>query len=323
MSLPDTYHDVLADIKSRVKTTQISSLRKVNSELVLLYFEIGRILTSQMEEKGWRPNVILSVSEDLIKEFGKGSGYSPRNLKYMVKFYKTYKDKNEVQQAAALIPWFHNCIILDKTKDQKERLFYLNKSYEHGWSRSVLDHQIDMKLYQRSLPTPQTNFDLVLSNQSDQAKELIKDEYILELLGTKQELHERELEQSILENIKAFLLELGSDFCFIGNQYKILLEDEANYIDLLFFQRELKCLFAIELKTTEFKPEYVGKMNYYLSLLDDKVKKTDENASVGIILCKTKNSLKVEYALRDSPKPIAVATYRIVEKIEKKLLSQK
>lgn len=318
MEISHAYYAIINNIKNRVRTAQITSLKKVNNELIFLYFEIGEILTQQMEEKGWRSNIINTVSEDLIKEFGKGKGYSPRNLKYMVKFYKAYKHNYEVQQAAALIPWFHNCIILDKINNIQERVFYINKSFQNGWSRSVLDHQIDMNLYKRTLSTPQTNFDLVLPEKSDQVKELVKDEYILELLSTKEKLYERELEKSIRENMKAFLLELGSDFCFIGNQYKIVLKDELNFIDLLFFHRELKCLFAIELKTTEFKPEYVGKMNYYLSLIDEKLKKPDENSSVGIILCKTKNFLKVEYALRDSAKPIAVATYRIVEKIEKK-----
>jgi len=278
MDLDNDYFLILGEIKSKVKTARLKAFRKVIHEEIMLYFEIGQILSKKQDELGWGSKVVEKLSLDLKKEFGEKSGYSERNLKYMLKLYKTYRYDEKVQQLAAQIPWTHNCIILDSCNNNSEREFYLRLVIEKGLSRNILKIQIEGNAEINSKSLVDNNFQNTIPENSDLAQSLLKDKYLFDFLGLNDKFNEKELENKILENIKTFLLELGGDFCFLGNQYKLKLGEDEYFIDLLFYHRELKCLFAIELKTIEFKPEMIGKMNFYLEILDDTLKKKNENS---------------------------------------------
>jgi predicted nuclease of restriction endonuclease-like (RecB) superfamily len=228
-----------------------------------------------------------------------------------------------VQQVAAQLPWFHNCILIDRIRTDDERRWYIQQTIQNGWSRNVLVHQIELGLYKRQvLVKKTTNFDLTLRKpQSELAEQTIKDPYVFDFLTMGEEVREKDIEKQLLKHITKFLLELGTGFAFIGNQYHIEVKETDYYIDLLFYHTKLRCYIAIELKTGEFKPEYAGKINFYLSALDDLLKNPQDNPSIGMILCKMKNKLTVEYALRDMGKPIGVAEYKLVKSIPRKLKS--
>lgn len=319
---PAGYTQFISDLKSKIRSASIKAAYKVNSEMIKLYFEMGKVLTNKTELnklENTKFNIVRQASLDLIAEFGKGEGYSERNLKYMVSFYQAYKDNLEVQRLIALVPWGSNCEILDANLALEEREFYLRYSIKKGCTRPLLAAQISTGLAKRNKLETQSNIELTIPENSEQAKEIIKDSYLLQTVDPTNIIHERHLENKLIENIKDFLMELGSDFTYVGNQFHIKLDDESNFIDLLFFNRKLQCLFAIDLKMKEFIPEYTGKMQYYLELLDTQIKLPHENPSIGIILCKSKKRLKVEASLKKSNSPIAVATYELVAKLEKKL----
>jgi predicted nuclease of restriction endonuclease-like (RecB) superfamily len=320
--IPSEYFQLIKDLKARIRSASIRAAYKVNSELISLNYDLGRDLVERIKDNqasGAKFNIARQASIDLIAEFGKGEGYSERNINYMIKFYKCYKDYPELQRLIAVVPWGHHCTILDAQLDAKERKFYLNHTIKTGCTRPVLLAQMQSNLFEREQRVAPNNFDLVLNENSQQAKELVRDSYLLEIIDPENKLHERQLENKLIENIKQFLMELGSGFAYVGNQYRIDLGEETNFIDLLFFNRELQCLFAIDLKMTEFIPEYIGKMQYYLELLDTQIKLAHEKPSIGIILCTGRNNLKVEASLKRSNSPIAVATYQLIEKLEKKL----
>lgn len=268
--------------------------------------------------------IIQRLAEDLQKEFPKNSGFSERNLKYMRKFYVEYKNKPKVQPLVAQIPWSHNLIILDKTKNDYEKEYYCRMVVKHGWSKRILAHQIETKSFERFLANGKShNFDKTLPVKIlKKVRPAIKDTYMLDFLEISEDIKEKELERKLLENIKSFLLELGIGFTFMGNQYKVVLGKNEYFIDLLFYHRYLRCLVAIDLKIGKFIPEYAGKMNFYLNLLDDKVKLQDENPSIGLILCKEKDNIVVEYALRNIKKPVGVAKYYLTRKLPANLLKQ-
>ena len=313
------YHNLLLSIKQTIKQSQILAYRKVNTQLIETYFAIWKIIFEQQQIE-WRwAKVIEQLSQDLIQEFGDKSGYGIRNLKYMLSFYEQYSDFPIVQQLVAQLPRGQNIVIIDKCKSIEEKEFYIRLSIDKGLSRNVLIHQIEWNAFAISKQQWMNNFSLTIPDNSDLIQNIVKDEYILNFLWLTEPFAERQLEKSLIENIKKFLLELGNDFCFIGSQYKLTLDNADYYVDLLFYHRELKRLFAIELKVEEFKPEFIGKMNFYLSLLDEQIRKVDEWESIGIILCKKKNKLTVEYTLRNTNKPIAVATYQIISKLEEKI----
>jgi len=255
--------------------------------------------------------IIERLSKDLKQEFPDMKGFSSRNLKYMRAFAEAYPDRKFVQQAAAQIPWFHHCTILDKVKTHAERTWYIQQTIEYGWSRNVLVHQIEGDLYHRKGKAI-TNFNRTLpSPQSDLAQEVLKNPYVFDFLGLTEDIRERELEKQLISRIRDFLLELGVGFAFVGSQVHIEVGGEDFYLDLLFYHLKLRCYVVIELKTSSFKPEYAGKMNFYLSAVDDLLRHPDDKPSIGIILCKSRNKIIVEYALRDTTKPIGVSSYRL------------
>lgn len=307
---PDNYDDFFHNLKERIRSTQVKAALAVNQELVLLYWQIGREILQRQQEEGWGAKVVDRLAQDLKIEFPEMTGFSPRNLKYMRAFAEVYPDEAFVHQLGAQIPWKHNCTILDKLKDPEQRVWYIQKTIENGWSRSVLTHQIDTDLYSRQ-GGALTNFQQVLpAPQSDLAQSLLKSEYNLEFLELREKALERDLERALLEHMQKFLLELGVGFAFVGSQYRLDVEGDEFFVDLLFYHLALSCFVVIELKTTDFKPEYSGQINFYVNVIDDKLRRPTDNPTIGIILCRSKKKAVVEYALRGMSQPISVSTYR-------------
>jgi len=311
--LPTGYGELLENLKSRIRTARVQAALSVNRKLVLLYWHIGKEILQKQEQEGWGTKVIDRLALDLAREFPEMKGFSPRNLKYMRAFAEAWPDEQIVQDVLAQITWYHNITLLEKVKDPPERLWYVEQTIEHGWSRNVLVHQIESKLYERQGKAI-TNFERTLpSPQSDLARSLLKDPYVFDFLSLGPEVQERDLERALLNHLRDFLLELGKGFAFVGMQYRLDVGGEEFSIDLLFYQLRLRCFVVIDLKIGEFKPEYAGKMNFYLSAVDDLLRHPDDPPSIGLILCKRQNRLVAEYALRDMNKPMGVATYRLTE----------
>jgi predicted nuclease of restriction endonuclease-like (RecB) superfamily len=316
------YETFLAEIKERIRQSQYDALKAVNKELIKLYWDIGKMIVEKQKKYGWGKSIVENLARDLQKEFSGMRGLSSRNLWYMRDFYLTYKDKPKLQPLVAEISWTHNIIIMERCKDDLEREFYIRMSRKFGWSKNVLIHHIENKTYEKTL-SGQTSFEKTLPEKlKHQAKLAVKDEYIFDFLELTEEHSEMELERAIIAKINKFLIEVNGMFAFIGNQFRIEINDKEFFIDILLYHRHLKCLVAIDLKVSEFKPEYVGKIQFYLSALDEKVKLPDENPSIGIIICKEKDRTIVEYALRDTNKPISVATYKVTSKLPKNLRNQ-
>ncbi|MBI4682527.1 MAG: DUF1016 domain-containing protein [Nitrospirae bacterium] len=319
-----SYGDLLQTIKARIQESRILSYRAVNKELIKLYWNIGHEIASRQEREGWGKSVVERLSQDLRKEFYGTSGYSSQNLWYMRQFYLEYKEYPKLQRVVGEIPWGQNLLIMSKVKDISAREYYLSMTAKTGWSRSALLHQIKTNAYQRhGLTVKQHNFQNTLPiSIAEQADEAMKDVYALDFLGITSPVVERELERRMVNHIRDVILEFGQGFTFIGNQYPVKLENEEYFIDLLFYHRKLKCLVAIELKAGKFKPEYAGKMNFYLNLLNDFVREPDENPSIGIILCGDRSRMEVEYALQGISKPIGVAEYTVTRKLPSELVGK-
>ena len=319
--LPFNYDALLRDIKERIETARIRAALAVNGELVKLYWSIGRGILARQKEQGWGAKVIDRLSTDLRREFPDMTGISPRNLKYMRAFAETWQEESIVQAPLAQLTWYHNIALLEKLSDPEQRLWYARSTVEYGWSRNVLVHQIESGLFQRQGKSI-TNFERTLpSPQSDLANQLLKDPYNFEFLTLQKDAAERELEKGLLAHIRAFLLELGTGFAFVGSQHHIEFDDEDYYLDLLFYHLKLRCYIVIELKSGKFKPEYAGKMNFYLAVVDDLLRHPQDQPTIGLILCKEKKSLTVEYSLRDTSAPIGVSGYRITEALPAELRS--
>ena len=308
-------------VKQEIKSAQYHAAVHVNTTLILLYHSIGRIIN---EHKIWGNKFIENLAADIRREFPGSKGYSVRNLKYMAKFAQTYPDLEFVQTVSAQIPWSHNVAILDKVKNQEERIWYIQKATENGWSHSVLVHQIESGLYQRQvLADKVSNFERRLpSPQSELAVQTMKDPYIFDFIPFKEDMVERDIEQALVRDVTKLLLELGTGFAFLGNQYHLNVGGDDFYIDLLFYNLNLRCYVVIELKTGEFKPEYAGQLNFYLSAVDAILKKEQDAPSVGLLLCKSKNDLVAEYSLKDMSKPIGVSAYQITSNLPKELEKQ-
>lgn len=312
-SPPSSYAEFLGALKDRIRSSQVRAAVAVNRELVLLYWGIGRDILERQRREGWGTKVIDQLAKDLRLAFPDMRGFSPRNLKYMRAFAEAWPEEEFVQQLAAQLPWFHNCTLLDKLKSDKERNWYAQKALENGWSRSVLVLQIESGLYKRQGKAV-TNFHRTLPTpQSDLAQQILKDPYSFDFLTLGESARERDLERGLTEHLRQFLLELGVGFAFVGSQYPLNVAGEEFRIDLLFYHLKLRCFVVIDLKMTAFRPEFAGKMNFYLSAVDDLLRHPEDRPSIGIILCKSKNKVIVEYALRDTAKPLGVSEFRLTE----------
>ena len=310
------YKNLLNEIKTQISVSKYNALKSVNREMIILYYNIGKMILSNIE---WGNKFIDKLAKDLKSDFPGVKGISVRNLKYMRKFAEEYTDFEFVQQVVAQIPWGHNIILMDKVENIEYRKWYIHKAIENGWSRNILAHQIETNLYSRQAVSEKLNnfSELLPSIQSDLANETMKDPYVFDFISIKEEIKEAELEKQLINKITKFLLELGSGFAFIGNQYHLEVGDEDFYIDLLFYHTKLKCYVVIELKTGKFKPEYAGKLNFYLSVVDDKLKSKEDSPSIGMILCREKNRFIAEYSLKDMTKPIGISEYKLSKYIPK------
>lgn len=319
IALPAKYVEFLKGLKARIRSAQLKAAVSVNREMIVLYWQIGSDIVARQKKEGWGTKIIDRLAADLRLEFPEIKGFSPRNLKYMRAFAEVYSDKLFVQQLAAQIPWYHNCILLDKISNAEERIWYIHKTIENGWSRDVLIHQIESGLYKRQ-GKALTNFERTLPKpQSELAHQILKDPYSFDFLGLGEEAKEHELEDALLAHLSKFFLELGVGFAFVGRQYFLEVGGEDFYIDLLFYHLRLRCFIVIDLKIGEFQPEFAGKMNFYLSAVDDLLRQSDDQPSIGLILCKTKNRVIAEYSLRDTSKPIGVSEYRLTSILPKEL----
>lgn len=313
LNLEPSYKSFIVALKQKIYSAKTKAIVSANRLMIELYFEIGKEIVSNQQTQGWGKSVVEQMSKDLKDEFGKKSGYSSQNLWYMRQFYLTYKDDVNLQQLVGEIAWGSNIVIFTKCKDEKQRQYYLENCIEYGWNRNVLTHHIKTNLFERDDTSKKANnFEVTLKSElSELAVDIVKSEYNLEFLEVAKSAHEREVENSLVQNIKKFLLELGYGFSFIDNQYRLVLNKNEYFIDLLFFHRKLNALVAIELKLGKFRPEYAGKMNFYLNLLNETVKMPHENSAIGIILCSDKDSMEVEYSLLNTSQPMGVSTYSV------------
>lgn len=313
------YQQLLTEVKNRVREAQYKALQAVNREQIDLYFELGRLIVERQQQHGWGKNIVESLARDLQTEFVGMSGFSAQNLWYMRQFYVEYSQSEFLQPLVGEISWSKHLLILARCKDENERLFYIVQTKRNGWTKAVLTNQIENRTYQKTVINQQNFAETLPATTFAKAVLALKDEYAFDFLELANEHSEYELEQALLANVRKFLIEMGGDFTFIGNQYRLELSGREFFIDLLLFHRELQCLVAIELKIDEFRPEYAGKMNFYLSVLNDQVRKAHEKPSIGIIICKAKERTIVEFALRDVNKPIGVATYTLTPTLPQEL----
>ena len=353
--LPDAYNEFLSDVATAVQQHRVQAIQSVQTISNQLYWNIGELIIKKQEEFGWGKSVILLLSQDLPRLIGEGVSWSPRNLQFMKQLVAEYSNANQagsqlentnVKQPASQLentnvkppvshfdyvkklvlttPWYHNILILQKVKDPKARVFYLEQTIKNRYSRAVLLHQIKANAYEHYTTKPaQHNFAKALPEHfQEQARESIKSVYSLDFLDINKPVTEKALENTMVENVKRLMLELGYGFCFIGNQYRLSLGDKDYYIDLLFYHRILKCLVAVELKVVEFEPEFVGKLDFYLQLMDEQLKQFDDQPSIGILLVPDKDHLEVEYTLRNANKPIGVAEYILSKQLPKELIGK-
>lgn len=315
--LDKSFQEITSNIKNAITRTQLEIMTDANKKLVNLYYNIGKMLE---ENSSWGNKFIDNVAMDLKMSFPNLKGFSVRNLKYMKTFYNEYKDDEEFVQLVAQLPWKHNITLMQKVKDKEIRKWYMNKCLEDGWSDSVLVYQIDTNLYDRQEKAiKHNNFELTLKQNSDLANNMMKEPYVFDLIELTEDYKEKELENKMLNRLKNILLEFGSGFSFVGNQYKITVDNQDFYIDLLFYHIKLKCYIAVELKVVEFKPEFASKMGFYLTALDEEVKDENDNPSIGIILCQNKSNKIVDYTLKYINKPVGVGEYKIFEQLTKEI----
>jgi predicted nuclease of restriction endonuclease-like (RecB) superfamily len=350
------YTDLLGDVKNRVQQARHRAILSANAELIAMYWDVGRIIAARQKLEGWGAGVIPRLAVDLKNELPEQKGFSERNLNYMVRFVREYgeppvwQESNlKVQQPAALlqyhdpqhdeiakesaaqapiplriifgIPWFHHVILMEKLKDIPTRYWYAQQAHEQGWSRDTLIAQIRARAHERQ-GTAVTNFADALPNaHAAIAQGLLKDPYIFDFLTLEEPFHERELETNLLLHIQKFLLELGRGFALVGRQYRMEVGGRDVYLDLLFYHLNLRCFVVVDLKKGEFKPEYAGKMNFYCSAVDDLMRQEHDAATIGLILCQSKNRVFAEYALRDVQKPIGIADYELTRALPANLAS--
>lgn len=315
--LDKSFQEITSSIKNAITNTQLEIMTDANKKLVNLYFNIGKTLE---ENSSWGNKFIDNVAMELKMSFPNLKGFSVRNLKYMKSFYNEYKDDEEFVQLVAQLPWKHNITLMQKVKDKEIRKWYMGKCLEEGWSDNVLVYQIDTDLYNRQVKAiKHNNFNLTLKQNTDLASNFMKEPYVFDLIELTDDYKEKELENKMLEKLKNIFLELGSGFSFVGNQYKITIDNQDFYIDLLFYHIKLKCYIAVELKVGDFKPEFASKMGFYLTALDEEIKDENDNLSIGLILCQNKSNKIVDYTLKFINKPVGVSEYKIFDKLTAEL----
>jgi predicted nuclease of restriction endonuclease-like (RecB) superfamily len=318
------YQNFIKELKTKIQTSQIKASIKVNEELLKLYWEIAKMIVYKQKESSWGDNLIEQVSKDLKREFPNIKGFSKTNLLYMKKWYLFWSDENLPQLVGEIfkVPWGHNREIITKLKKHDEAIFYIQKTVQNGWSRTVLLHQIESELYKRDGKAV-SNFEAKLPQpQSDLAKATLKDPYSFDFLTLSERYNEKELEDALTQQMTHFLLELGSGFAFVGRQYRLSIGGDEFFIDLLFYHIKLRCYVVVELKTTKFKPDFVGQLNFYVSAIDGELRSKEDNPTIGILICKSKNNTVVEYALKSIENPIGVSQYQLVNKLPKELKSK-
>lgn len=339
LPVPADFPNLLKEIKTRIQQAQTRAILAVNAELVRLYWDIGGLIDARQQQEGWGASVIPRLARELRNELPEEKGYSERNIKLMVQFAHEYRDAfapltsigqppvaqlpaiTEGQQLVAQIPWAHNVLLMQRVKNKNDRLWYMQQTLANGWSRNVLLVMIQSDAHRRQGQAI-TNFDRSLpSPQSDLVQQTLKDPYIFDFLTLQEPFHERELETNLLHQLERFLLELGQGFAFVGRQYYLKVGDREFYIDLLFYHLKLRCFVVIDLKKGEFKPEYAGKMNFYLSVVDDQLRHASDAASIGLILCQDRNHIVAEYALRGVDKPIGISEYELTRALPVNLRS--
>jgi len=347
------YADLLHEIKKRIRHAQVRAVLSANKEMILLYWDIGFSIAKRQIAEGWGAAIIPRLAKDIKNDMPEIKGFSERNLKRMVRFYREYpflsefvppavaqletatadtkvpqavallspEDRGQMRHLVVRLPWGHNILLIEKIKDLKIRFWYMRMTIEQGWSRNVLNLMINSDSYGRE-GNAVTNFDRMLpSPQSDLARQALKDPYIFDFLTLDEPFRERELETGLVRHLEKFLLELGTGFSFVGRQYHLDVGEEDFYIDLLFYHLKLRCFVVIDLKKGPFRPEYAGKMNFYLSVVDDRLKHETDNQSIGMILCQDKKKILAEYALRGVAKPIGVSEYELTRALPDELKS--
>ncbi len=334
------YKEWLKKIKEKILRGQLKAAVRLNSELLVLYWQLGSMIVEKQLKSKWGDGLLKQLSKDLQSEFSQISGFSETNLKYIRKWYLFYCQAHEISQQAvdqlpapksqqtvdliiptqlASIPWGHHIQILTKCKSLPEALFYIQKTIENNWSRNVLVHQIESGLHKRK-KSEVNNFPLTLPKpQSDLANQTLKNTYVFDFLTLSEDYKEHELETALTDHITKFLLELGTGFSYVGKQFHLNVAGDDFYIDLLFYHVKLHCYIVIELKTGKFQPEFAGKLNFYLSVLDNQIKSKNDNPSIGLLICKEQNKLVAEYALRDIKKPMGISEYRLTKDFPKEL----
>lgn len=319
--LETDFKQLIINVKKDILSTRYKIIENANLELLNLYFRLGKIISENVK---YGNNIIDDISLALKLEFPDMKGFSKRNLYRMKLFYEQYKKFEILPLVVAKLPWTHNCLLIEKVKDIDIRFWYAEKCLQNNWSKIMLVHQIELNLYGRqALSEKLTNFENRLSsNQNELAKNLLKDPYIFELEGINVISKEKDLERLMVEKIKNILLELGTGFSFIGNQYKISTGNNDYYIDLLFYHLELRCYVVVELKNVEFKPEYIGQLGFYVTAVDELLKKKYDNPTIGLLLCKEKDKISVEWSLKSIKSPIGVSSYKIRSKLEKDILKK-
>ena len=316
---PSGYPDWLDELKTRIHYAQQQAVQTVNRELVQLYWQIGRDILERQNREGWGAKVIERLAHDLRTAFPDMKGFSRANLMYMRAFAEAWPDAEIVQQAVGQLPWGHNLVLLAKLKDTQQRLAYAQKAVEHGWSRSVLGMHIETRLLERE-GQAQTNFEALLpAPGSDLAHQTLKDPYVFDFLDVSREANEREIEAALVRHVTRFLLELGAGFAFVGRQVPLEVGGDDFFIDLLFYHLKLRCYVVIELKADKFKPEHLGQLGFYLTAVDAQMKGEHDAPTIGLLLCRSKNKVVAEYALRDSAKPMGIAEYQLTASLPAEL----
>lgn len=317
VNLDGEYAALLDGLKQRIRDAQIAAARAVNRELVGLYWDLGRKIVEKQTALGWGEGIIVTISRDLRTAFPATHGFSPQNLWLMRQFYLEYSADPKLQQLVGVLPWGQNVLLLQRVKDPAARHYYIKATAQFGWSRAVLLNQIKAQAYERAKAEKKThNFAVALPEHfAEQADEMLKSRYNLEFLGIARPMKERELEERLIGRLQHFILELGYGFCFVGRQYRLALGAKEYFVDLLFYHRFLKALVAFDLKVVGFEPEFAGKMDFYLNLLNEKERAPDDRPSIGIILCAEKDDVEVEFALKSKTNPIGVAHYELQSKL--------